>query len=449
MFSSKQEMSIASYRDALNEKIAQWMATQQNSPQSFRFMFTLVYIGITGIIAYFNSLWRYESHFLIGQNVELGLLLVFLLGLERFEHQRYQDGTPLPIAIVLLVARMALFEGVVALDSSMVSLFLYPLIPFSAYFGFGATFSSLLSLVYLIAAGWRTWQLDNLWYMNVGTTSTLVAFVFVLIFMQVVAPVIKRDEQGRRRREELLAELQTSHLKLQMYAAQVGELAATEERNRLARDIHDSLGHYLTIVNIQLEKALAYQDRDPQQATQSIRDAKHAAAEALQDVRRSVSTLRDANEHFSLQTALHELVARVGDAAFTIDLTVSGQETGYTRPVLMTLYRAAQEGLTNIQKYARASHVTLDVQFGEQLARLVLRDDGEGFNLHLLDQPEQKEQRFGLQGIRERIELVSGQMSLKSKPKQGTELAVTVPKNPTDLVTGDWLSLQISKVAQE
>jgi signal transduction histidine kinase len=159
--------------------------------------------------------------------------------------------------------------------------------------------------------------------------------------------------------------------------------------------------------------------------------------------------LRDADEHFSLQSALGELVERVDKTALSIDLTITGQETGYSRPVLMTLYRAAQEGLTNIQKYAQASHVTLDVHFGDTLAQLLLRDNGQGFSLQRLDQPEQKRQGFGLQGIRERIELVSGQMSLKSQPKHGTELSVTVPKNPTDLVTGDWLSLQISKVAEE
>ncbi|MBN1935258.1 MAG: sensor histidine kinase [Anaerolineae bacterium] len=445
MFSSRPEISIAAYRDVLNEKIAQWMA-QQTSPQSFRSMFTLVYIGITGIIAYFNQLGRIESRVVLGRNAELGLLLVFLLGLERLEHRRYRDGTPLPIAIILLLARIVLFEGVVALDSSMASIFLYPIIPFSAYFAFGSTVSSILSFVYLLVAGWRTWNLDNLWYTNVSITSTLVAFVFVLIFMQVVAPVIKRDEQNRRRTEELLSDLQASHLKLQMYAIQVGELAAMEERNRLARDIHDSLGHYLTAVNIQLEKALAYRDRNPEEATQAIRDAKHAAEEALQDVRRSVSTLRDANARFSLQSELEALVERVNGASCTVDLTISGSEVGYARPVLMTLYRAAQEGLTNIQKYAQATHVTLDVHFGPQLATLYLRDDGRGFDTAALERAPER-LSFGLQGIRERIELVSGQMSLRSKPQQGTELSVTVPKNPTDLVTGDWLNLQISRVS--
>ncbi len=446
MFSSRPQVSIAAYRDALNEKIAQWMA-QQTSSQSFRSMFTLVYIGITGIIAYFNQLGRIESHEVLWRNAGLGLLLILLLGLESLEHRRFRDGTPLPIAIVLLLARMALFEGVVALDSSMVSIFLYPIIPFSAYFAFGSTTSSILSFVYLLIAGGRTWNLDNLWFTNVSTTSTLVAFVFVLIFMQVVAPVIKRDEQNRRRTEKLLADLQVSHLKLQMYAAQVGELAAMEERNRLARDIHDSLGHYLTAVNIQLEKALAYRERNPEEATRAIYDAKHAAEAALQDVRHSVSTLRDANVHFTLQNELEALVERVGSTSCTVDLTITGSEAGYARPGLMALYRAAQEGLTNIQKYAGATHVTLDVHFGPSLATLLLRDDGRGFDPEELERAPVKPS-FGLQGIRERIELVSGQMSLQSKPQQGTELSVTVPKNPTELVTGDWLDLQISQVEE-
>lgn len=438
MSSSRSEPAFSAYRDAIGERIARWTA-QQTSPQSFRSMFTLVYIGIIGIIAYFNQLGRAESRTVLWRNVGLGLLLILLLGLEQIEHRRYQNGTPLPAAIALLLARMVLFEGVVALDSSMVSIFLYPIIPFSAYFAFGSTVSSILSLFYLLVAGGRTWNLDNLWYTNVSMTSTLVAFVFVLIFMQVVAPVIKRDEQNRRRTEELLAELQASHLKLQMYAAQVGELAAMEERNRLARDIHDSLGHYLTAVNIQLEKALAYHERNPQEALQAIRDAKHAAEEALQDVRRSVSSLRETG-NFVLRAELEALVARVNSDTCTVELNITGSETGYARPVLTTLYRAAQEGLTNVQKYAQATHVTLDVHLGPRLATLRLRDDGRGFDPASLDS---ERPGFGLQGIRERIELVSGHMSLHSEPNRGTELAIIVPKNPAELIAGNWYNEQI------
>jgi two-component system, NarL family, sensor histidine kinase DegS len=91
--------------------------------------------------------------------------------------------------------------------------------------------------------------------------------------------------------------------------------------------------------------------------------------------------------------------------------------------------------------------VSLDVQLGVQQAALLLRDDGTGFDPDEMEggETELDQRRFGLRGIRERVELVSGQMALHSSPQQGTELWVSVPKKPTRLVTGDWLALQGSK----
>lgn len=450
MASSSNQASKTSYRHTLNEKLSQWLSTSQGSSRSFRFVFTLMYIGIIGAIAYFNGLWRYDSRFLVETNAGLGILLLLLLGLERFEQRRYGDAPPTLIAVGLLVARMALFEGVVAFDSSMVSLFLYPVIPFSAYFTFGAGASSFLGLFYLLVGVWRAWRLDSAWYMDAGSTSTLIAFVLVMVFMEIVAPVIRRDEESRRNTDELLSDLQASHLQLQAYAAQVAELAAAEERNRLARDIHDSLGHYLTIVNIQLDKALAYRERNPAEATQAIRDAKQAAVEALYDVRRSVGALRSTDQSFSLVSALQDLTKGTDSAHLAVDLTISGDESGYARPVLMTLYRAAQEGLTNVQKYAQASQVTLDVRFGEHLARLVLRDNGKGFDPATVEESGADQGHgYGLRGIRERVELVSGQMILKSEPRRGTELTVIVPRNPTRLVSADWLDLHVPQAGPQ
>lgn len=215
-----------------------------------------------------------------------------------------------------------------------------------------------------------------------------------------------------------------------MYA----ELAATEERNRLARDIHDSLGRRLTIVNIQLEKALAYKERNPDEAEQALLDAKEAASGALRDVRRSVRSLRDAEDGFSLQAALEELVAGMGNGRFTIQYQFTGAEESYSRPVLMALYRSAQEGLTNIQKHAQATAVKLAVYLEEEEGKLILQDDGQGFDATILDELAiDQYHSFGLQGIQERLELVRGQMQVLSQPGQGTILQITVPKNPTVL----------------
>lgn len=406
-----------------------WSSPPETSPRYFRLAFTLMYIGIITAVIYFNLISQCRNRFLFSNTTTLIAILLFLLGIERFEHSHYESRPPRSAGLVLLVTRMVLLESVALLDCSGFSGFLYPVIPFTAYFSLGSQPSKLLSLFYFIVFVGKLWLLDNAWYANVDTMSNLLIFTVVMIFMQMMARVIHRDEANTHEMERLLADLEASNRRLQIYAEQVAELAATEERNRLARDIHDSLGHYLTAVNIQLEKALAYRNRSPKEAEQAIRDAKLAASEALQDVRRSVGALRNEQNGFSLAKALQELVDGWGNGRFTINLHISGDETGYTRPALMTLYRAAQEGLTNIQKHAQASQVVVEVQLGEQEASLCLHDNGQGFDTDLVDQwISAPQDTFGLQGIRERLELVQGHMKLTSAPEDGTRLIVTVPK---------------------
>ena len=115
-------------------------------------------------------------------------------------------------------------------------------------------------------------------------------------------------ERGRERSNQLLADLELSHKRLRDYAVQVEELATARERNRVARDIHDSVGHSLAAVNVQLEKALVFHNRDPDVTVQAMQDAKRAAKKALGDVRESVRTLRQSSEPFSLSESLTALV---------------------------------------------------------------------------------------------------------------------------------------------
>jgi signal transduction histidine kinase len=241
---------------------------------------------------------------------------------------------------------------------------------------------------------------------------------------------VNKEKASRARAEELLAELEVSHQQLKDYAGQVAELATTRERNRLARDIHDSLGHYLAVINVQLEKALAFRAKKPREADQAVSDAKQLASEALQDVRRSVSALRAAGELPELIPSLATLVERVRSDHCLVELHIEGSEDGFSKPGLLTLYRAAQEGLTNIQKHAGASHAWIELHFGEQEATLSLRDNGRGFDplgqQHL--QPG-REGGYGLQGLQERLELVGGSLKVESVLGAGTSLRVTVPRD--------------------
>jgi signal transduction histidine kinase len=416
----------------MSSEIKRWLSARRSPVPSFRLLFTLMYLGVIGAIAYSNTILNCGRKLLGGGAGVLAIIFLLLIGLERFEHWRYRYAAPTSVAIILLFSRMALFEGVAALDCSIFSILLYPAVTFSAYFSFGAAGGLLLSLFYVLVALAKAFWHNPDWYLNTTTVFVLLAFALILLFMQVLARVIHRDEENRHRTEHLLADLEVSHRTLQAYAEQVGELAATEERNRLARDIHDSLGHSLTAVNIQLEKALAFWQRRPDEAMQAIRDAKQAASEALQNVRDSVGALRDVDSRFSLGAALQELAERQNAQGLPTTLTVVGDERDFNSSTLMALYRVTQEGLTNVQKHAGASRVELVLRFGDDAVSLRLHDDGRGFDTSLLGTPPRGPAGagYGLQGIRERLELVHGQVEIKSDPGQGTELIMTAPRHP-------------------
>lgn len=418
----------------MNSELRRWLQSRRPRLPSFRFLFTLMYLGVIGAIAYSNTILNCGRQLLGGGAGVLMVLFLLLVGLEQLEHWRYRYEAPISVAILLLLARMVLFEGVGALDCSVLSILLYPIIPFSAFFAFGAGFGALLSVFYALIALAKTWLHNPYWYTSPMSVFIMMAFVLLLIFMQVLASAIRRDEESRRQTERLLTDLEASHRKLQAYAEEVAELAVTQERNRLARDIHDSVGHALTAVNIQLEKALAYWQRSPAEALQAIRDAKLAASEALRDVRSSVGALRDADDRFSLRAALEGLAERMAAQGLPVALTVSGDESDYNRTTLMALYRATQEGLTNVQRHAGASRVEIELRFDEREVRLRLHDDGRGFDPAAVE-TSGSAGGFGLAGIRERLELALGHLEIRSDPAHGTELLMTAPKHPIALST--------------
>jgi signal transduction histidine kinase len=246
-----------------------------------------------------------------------------------------------------------------------------------------------------------------------------------------MARVVMTEKASRTRAEQLFGELERSHQQLKIYAEQVAELVTAKERNRLARDIHDSLGHYLTVINVQLEKALAIRSKKPQEADQAVSDAKRLAREALQDVRRSVETLRTGEEAFSCVSAVNALVDQVRTSQLVADLRIEGSEAGFSKQGLMTLYRAVQEGLTNVQKHAGTAHVRIELLFEAHSACLRVSDNGCGFEPATLQNVQSGQAGgYGLRGIQERLELAGGLLHIESYLGAGTTLVVTVPKDP-------------------
>ncbi|MEU9288026.1 sensor histidine kinase [Streptomyces sp. NPDC048275] len=327
-----------------------------------------------------------------------------LFALEAAGHRRPAVRVP------LLLARCGLIGAVVLLDASGLSQVLVVLVPFTAYFAFGRT--TALALGALCPAGLLTAYLLTApgWYQDLEHVSDLLMLTVGLVLALSMAAVAVDEQRAR--------------LELQESAARVAALSAATERNRLARDIHDSLGHHLTAMSVQLEMASDFRALDPDAAQRALNEARRSVRLALGDVRQSVRALRGEAARPALSAALAGL-ARDGGAPPRVTVEVSGDEDGYGTAELTALYRAAQEGVTNARRHALASRVTVVVRLAGDNARLVVTDDGRGFA------PDAAVTGFGLVGMRERVQLVAGRVEIDSGPGAGTRLTVTVPRGKT------------------
>ncbi|MEV8639010.1 sensor histidine kinase [Streptosporangium sp. NPDC051023] len=348
--------------------------------------------------------------------------LVSLLVLDVAERRRFGTRPPAGPAIALLAARLGLFAAVSAFDGSGLSRALFLLVPFTAYFAFGRRTGIALGMACLgLLAAALTLSVPG-WYTRAEYISDLLMFALGLVLVVATAEVAVGEQAGRVRLERTLRELEESHGLLTAYAGQVAELSTAMERTRVARDIHDSLGHHLTAISIQLEKASAFRDLDRAAADRALTDARWSARRALEEVRQAVRALRAGTRPFSLSEALAELVGHAGDGRLAVTLDLVGQEDGYGAESLAALYRATQECLTNARRHGDAEHVSISVTFGESVARLVVTDDGKGFS------PSTRREGFGLLGIRERTRLLGGGLDIRSGRGVGTVITVTVPR---------------------
>lgn len=226
----------------------------------------------------------------------------------------------------------------------------------------------------------------------------------------------------------LLAERKTqqqlfqAHEQLRQYALQVEDLAAVQERNRIAREIHDSLGHALTNLNIQLQTVAKLWQHDRAEAQSFLEHAQRLGKLAMQEVRQSVNALRvDAQDELDLQQAIASLAE---DFRQSTGITISQYiqiETVVPPKVVKTLYRVVQEALTNICKYAQATQVDLNLHAMASGVQLAIADDGQGF------QPEVNANGFGLRGMRERITALNGEFHLDAGPGSGCRIRVNLP----------------------
>jgi signal transduction histidine kinase len=242
-------------------------------------------------------------------------------------------------------------------------------------------------------------------------------------FMGAFAGVLARADAARRESQALLEELRQAHDKLQEYAGRVEELAVVEERNRLAREMHDTLGHRLTVAAVQLEAAQRLCAGDPERSAAMVGTVREQVREALGELRATVTALRAPVEaDLQLRTSLRRLAAHFEQAT---GLTVH-QVLPEEMPVLpgthrLALYRAAQEALTNVQRHAEASQVWLVLSTADTAITLLVSDDGRGL-IH-----GGKEEGFGLRGLEERARQLGGELYVEPRRGGGAQISFRLP----------------------
>jgi signal transduction histidine kinase len=271
-----------------------------------------------------------------------------------------------------------------------------------------------------VGAVWRLWGAE-------GAMQAAAGYFPAFLFTLLTTMITRAARADKSRAEATSTELAVANQHLREHAAQAEELATTRERNRLAREIHDGVGHYLTVIKVQLDAASALLPSDPARAAESVAKAARLAGEALDDVRRSVGTLAADAARPPLADTLRALTA---DSPPEIELKIEGPSRPLGASAEHALYRTAQEGLTNIRKHAGATRVVLTLDYRDpRHVRLSLRDNGRGAPAKHTGASAASGGNggFGLRGLRERIALLGGKLDAGNDPAGGFALTAEVP----------------------
>lgn len=262
----------------------------------------------------------------------------------------------------------------------------------------------------IIAMSWD-WRLSN-----------ILLFSLTLIFALLLINALLAERQSREQLEIAHQQLEIINQQLCQYALRIEDQATLQERNRIAREIHDGLGHTLAAQTIQINNTLLFWQSNNDKALTFLKQAKEQGAEALLEIRRSLSVLRsNPLQGQTLKSAIEKLLT---DFQQTTGIEPDCKiDLPYTLPteVNTALYRIVQESLTNICKHAQATSVTVGLLAQAGIIHLSIEDNGKGFN------PTQNTTGFGLQGMRERAVALGGKLNLHSQLGTGCCISVSLP----------------------
>jgi signal transduction histidine kinase len=229
---------------------------------------------------------------------------------------------------------------------------------------------------------------------------------------------------------EQTARLEQAYRQLANFATTNEQLTLSQERNRLARELHDTLAHTLSAVAVQLEAISSLWETDRAKAHDILVQSLKLTRDGLNETRRAILSLRAAPvEDLGLVMALSNLVRSVAERNHLLmDLSLPNQANGWSPEIEHTFYRIAEEALRNVTNHSDAQRIAVSLQAKSDLLSLTIHDDGRGFSMDQID----LEQRFGLQGMRERAASIGASISIDSEPGKGTTIYLSYPPDSAE-----------------
>jgi signal transduction histidine kinase len=268
------------------------------------------------------------------------------------------------------------------------------------------------------------------WWIQIGRIEILenVISASFVVFGAVVGNLIRKLYEAQETMDRQFENLNTSHhdlseahAQLQVYSKQVEQMTTIRERNRISREIHDTVGHKMTALLVQLELSKALLKLDIQKAEETILVCENLARDALQEIRLSVRTLHQEEEdHLPFIPAIRKLLAdfyqtTALDSAFEL----SGDPAMVPSSLQPTIIRTIQESLTNAKRHGNANSFLLKMNCTDEAITMLTKDNGQGV--------QSIEPGFGLINMKERIEEHGGTVFFESIVGEGFQMNVHFP----------------------
>uniref|UniRef100_UPI000B497F76 sensor histidine kinase n=1 Tax=Calothrix rhizosoleniae TaxID=888997 RepID=UPI000B497F76 len=387
----------------------------------FKFLLYLEWVLLT--LAIISTLSPFKLRVFFNQSPELTVCSLILFGLMGLRLPNYKQKHKIIYTIVEII--LIVVTNFLGSTPARLFTFLYLILVtrscliFQIYGRLVVTFLSFI--LFVLTLIWRLSQIKipPIIQERIGFLifSFVLLFGLTLLFFFLMINTLITERKNREK-------LAIANQKLREYALKIEDQAILEERNRIAREIHDSLGHSLTALNLQLETAMKLWQSHPLKAQEFLKTAKKLGSQALQDVRHSVSTIVSLPiQHQSLEVAVADLVDNIDQTTgIKTHLNIALSYTP-SREFSTAVYRIIQESLTNICKYAQATEIYLVITNTTTNFQLKIEDNGIGFNV------AQNTTGFGIKSMRDRTISLGGIFQINSSLGDGCQIIVDIPLN--------------------